>query len=208
MVETKRDTGKNLVPPRRLDSGSGYVFVGDMEQARAGAEIVRRSITDVWTKESRRNVELATEKVLRMWEVSTSASELWQKTALHHLKQADTAKNRAYRAAAELVSEGLIETSTADRARKLVEVLFTPNTIYSSIGPDDGGLTMYWPAGDMSIEIDIYPGEGYWWRVRNVAGANYSGNGNELPIEDLKYSLTWFSKEVDRANPHWRNQRT
>ncbi len=81
-----------------------------------------------------------------------------------------------------------------------------PNTIYATVAPDDGGVTFYWRAGDMSVGIDIYPGEGYWWRVRNVAAENYSGSGNELPLEQLKYSLTWFCKDVERENPHWRQQ--
>jgi|GEM_PF-2883579 len=117
-----------------------------------------------------------------------------------------TAKRRALDVLDDLKGQGLIEIGTFDRAKTLVDVLFTPNTVYASLAPDDGGVTFYWRAGDMSIEIDIYPGEGYWWRVRNVAAENYSGHGASLEYDKLKYSLTWFSKEVDRANPQWRQQ--
>lgn len=120
----------------------------------------------------------------------------------------DTARRRAYRALKDISGQGLVDSGAYGRASKLVDVLFTPNTIYSSIAPDDGGVTFYWRAADMSIEIDVYSGEGYWWRVRNVAAENYSGHGSELPTEELKYSLTWFSKDVDRANPLWRQQST
>lgn len=89
---------------------------------------------------------------------------------------------------------------------KLVDVLFTPNTVYASIAPDDGGASFYWRAGEMSIEIDIYPVEGYWWRVKDVAAESYSDDGAELPLERLKYSLNWFSKDVERENPRWRQQ--
>lgn len=117
-----------------------------------------------------------------------------------------TARRRAVIALNDIRQQGLVDSGAFDRALKIVDVLFTPNTIYSSIAPDDGGVTFYWRAADMSIEIDVYSGEGYWWRVRNVAAENYSGHGSDLPTDNLKYSLTWLSKEVDRANPLWRQQ--
>lgn len=122
------------------------------------------------------------------------------------LSRRHTAKSRGYLALDDLKGRGLIEGPTFDRAKNLIDVLFTPNTVYASIAPDDGGVTFYWRAGDMSVEIDIYSGEGYWWRVRNVAAHSYSGDGPELPIDQLKYSLNWFSKDVERENPHWRQQ--
>ncbi|OPX05949.1 hypothetical protein B1790_29615 [Mycobacterium sp. AT1] len=118
----------------------------------------------------------------------------------------NSATKRARSALHELKGEGLIESGSFERAMKLIDVLFTPNTIYASIAPDDGGVTFYWRAGEMSVEIDIYLGEGYWWRVQNVAAESYTDHSTDLPIERLKYSLNWFSKDVDRENPNWRRQ--
>jgi hypothetical protein len=118
-----------------------------------------------------------------------------------------TAKSRAHAVLDDLKGQGLIEGATYDRAMTLVDVLFTPNTVYASISSDDNGVTFYWRAGDMSIEVDIHPVEGFWWRVRNVAAENYSGHGNAIhQYDQLKHSLKMFSKEVDRANPQWRQQ--
>jgi hypothetical protein len=166
-------------------------------------EQVLQSIHQTWGEW--RQFEANTPELLRRVSAVTSASESWRKV-WRMLSTFDTATKRATDAINCLLAEGLIEVSSADRAKKLVDVLFTPNTIYAAIAPDDGGVTFYWRARDMSIEIDIYPSEGYWWRVRNVAMEDYSNHGNELPIEQLKYSLTWFSKEVERANPSWRRQ--
>ncbi|WP_156738532.1 hypothetical protein [Mycobacterium sp. E2699] len=126
---------------------------------------------------------------------------------LRALTGRQTAKSRAHAVLDGLKGQGLIEGTTYDRAVTLVDVLFTPNTVYASISSDDGGVTFYWRAGDMSIEIDIHPAEGFWWRVRNVAAENYSGHGAAIhQYDQLKHSLKMFSKEVDRANPHWRQQ--
>jgi hypothetical protein len=183
------------------------LFLSHARRDSKQTERVLRAVTDRCLWETQRGPG-ATEKAIFTWEGSRvpEFSDFWRSAVMRALTGFDSAGNRARRAIDGLVSDGLVDTSTAERARILVQVLFTPNTIYASIAPDDGGITLYWRAGDMSIEIDIYPTEGYWWRVRNVAAENYSGHGGELPIEALKYSLTWFSKEVDRANPHWRNQ--
>lgn len=126
---------------------------------------------------------------------------------LRALTGRQTAKSRAHAVLDDLKGHGLIEGATYDRATTLVDVLFTPNTVYASISSDDGGVTFYWRAGDMSIEVDIHPVEGFWWRVRNVAAENYSGHGSAIhQYDQLKHSLKMFSKEVDRANPQWRQQ--
>lgn len=90
---------------------------------------------------------------------------------------------------------------------KITKFLFKPNTVYASIAEDDNGLIFYWKAGSMSIEIDVFPGEGFWWAVTDVAHESYEGSGYELEIERLKHSLNQFSKEVETANPAWRAQK-
>jgi hypothetical protein len=136
----------------------------------------------------------ALKKLVEQWDITqligSTDFERWLR-----LMGRDTATRRALAVLHELKGQGLVESGAFDRATMLIGVLFTPNTIYATVAPDDGGVTFYWRAGDMSIGIDIYAGEGYWWRVRNVAAENYSGSGYELPIEQLKHSLTWFSKQ-------------
>lgn len=118
-----------------------------------------------------------------------------------------TATRRAEAVLDDLKGQGLIESSAYDHAMTLIDVLFTPNTVYATIAPDDGGVSFYWRAADMSIEIDICPVGGFWWRVRNVAAENYSGSGTSIhQFDQLKHSLKMFSKEVELANPHWRQQ--
>lgn len=175
------------------------------EPSKLAAEHILRSVSEVWA--SQPSAKIASKDFLLRWEAGTQEfSDFWRKSLVATLRDQDTASNRGRLAVDDMVADGLTDATTAERARTLIEALFTPNTVYASIAPDDGGITFYWRAADMSIEIDIYPIEGYWWRVRNVAMENYSGHGKELPIPELKHSLTWLSKEVDRVNPHWRAQ--
>ncbi|MFI5535867.1 hypothetical protein ACIA5H_05695 [Nocardia sp. NPDC051900] len=105
---------------------------------------------------------------------------------------------------ADLLRGRHVDIDVAYRALQLIRFLFTPNTVYASIAPEDGGLVFFWTALDMSIEIDIIPGDKYWWSVRNVAAESYSGEGEVLPFRKLQYSLNHLSKEVEVANPKWR----
>ncbi|MDV3125727.1 hypothetical protein M1247_12440 [Mycobacterium sp. 21AC1] len=162
-----------------------------------------RSAVDAWEDDFHR---VAGPTLSRLETAIRSLEGLASEDWMGILARRQGAKSRGYATLHELKEEGLIEGTTFDRAKTLIDVLFNPNTVYSSIAPDDGGVTFYWRAGEMSVGIDIYAGEGYWWRVRNVAAETYSGHGSELPLDQLKYSLNWFSKDVDRENPHWRQQ--
>lgn len=116
-----------------------------------------------------------------------------------------SARSRANETVDKLMRRGAINGNIAARARNLIDAIFTPNTVYATITPDDGGLIFYWKAGSMSIEIDMYAPDGYWWRVKNVAEINERDSGDELPLIELKHCLAHFSKEVDRVNPKWRD---
>lgn len=117
----------------------------------------------------------------------------------------DNAYRRGRTAIKRLVAAGYIDIAMALRGRELIEVLFTSHTIDASIAPDDGGLIFYWAARDMAITVEIYPSAGYWWSVRNIGTQPYSGSGTDLPLQDLRYSLNQFTKEVERQNPNWRS---
>lgn len=116
------------------------------------------------------------------------------------------AERRARRDVRQLKRRGLIKAAVARDAVELIRFLFKGNTVYATITHDDGGVIFYWKAGDMSIEIDVFPGEGFWWSVANVAHDSYQGSGYSLDTHALKHSLNQFSKEVESANPNWRNQ--
>ncbi|WP_341258212.1 hypothetical protein [Gordonia malaquae] len=120
---------------------------------------------------------------------------------------AGAAERRARANVDRLKRRGLINDAVARGGRKITKFLFKPTTVYASVAEDDGGLIFYWKAGKMSIEIDIVPGEGYWWAVNNVAHESYEGDGPNLDIARLKHSLNQFSKEVESANPMWRAQK-
>ncbi|NKY44289.1 hypothetical protein [Nocardia cerradoensis] len=104
-----------------------------------------------------------------------------------------------------LLSRKLIDISVAGRGKSLVDFLFTPNTIRASVTSVDDDLIFYWTALSMSIEIDVLSYGGYWWSVKEIATESYSDEGEVLPIDQLQYSLNHFSKEVEAANPEWRN---
>ena len=196
-----------LAETRRAVAGT-KLALDETKRVVAGTKLV----LDEWERESRVMSEtfaqLRATVAAHIRSLDPSVEAWVSDEVLRALGGKQTARRRAYAALGDIKGQGLIDSGAFDRGMKLVDILFTPNTIYCSIAPDDGGVTFYWRAADMSIEIDIYSGEGYWWRVRNVAAENYSGHGGELPIDALKYSLTWFSKEVDRENPHWRQQTT
>lgn len=116
------------------------------------------------------------------------------------------AERRARMDVRRLKKRGLINAAVARDAIELVRFLFKANTIYATTTNDDGGVIFYWKAGSMTIEIDVFPGEGFWWAVSNVAHESYEGSGYFLDTQALKHSLNQFSKEVETANPNWRNQ--
>lgn len=179
-----------------------------LDEDRISLTLKRINQHNETTAEALRQIQVSTNDALKRIEAAAGqiVSTAWRHSMLQSLVLNDSATKRAQRAIDGLLADGLIDVSSAERARQFVDVFFTPNTIYTSIAPDDGGITFYWRAQDMSVEIDIYPTEGYWWRVRNVALENYTDHGKELPIEKLKHSLKMFSKEVDRLNPNWRSQ--
>ncbi|MFL0286902.1 hypothetical protein ACJH6J_25855 [Mycobacterium sp. SMC-18] len=118
---------------------------------------------------------------------------------------ATDAAQRAYAAISKLVAGRLIEASVAARAQQLIKFLFKANTVDASIAPEDGGLIFYWAAQEMSLTIEIYPSAGYWWCASNISGYPLSGEGSELPLNELGNRLNHFSKEVERRNPRWRD---
>ncbi|WP_216917993.1 hypothetical protein [Nocardia noduli] len=117
----------------------------------------------------------------------------------------NSAKRRARTAIDQLFAEGLISSGVAWRAIRLVSYIFSAKTIFVSIAPEEAGLIFYWVAGEMAIEIDVCADGSYWWGVENVGGDSYFGGSVDLPVEELRHSLNIFSKEVDSANPHWRD---
>ncbi|KXX62305.1 hypothetical protein [Rhodococcus sp. LB1] len=116
------------------------------------------------------------------------------------------AARRARRDVRQLKRRGLIKAAVARDALELIRFLFKSNTVYATISHDDGGVIFYWKAADMSMEIDVFPAEGFWWSVSNVAHDSYEGSGYSLNTQALKHSLNQFSKEVESVNSNWRNQ--
>jgi hypothetical protein len=157
-----------------------------------------------WPTNTSRKVVVSTSRRAVFRELRQS-SDNWPKRKVYFVPET-SARARAQRNINDLRKRGLISHAVADRGMDLVETLFTPNTVYASVAPDDGGLIFYWKAADMSIEIDVYAFDGFWWSWKNIAAVTKSGDGPDLPIRDLKYILTHFSKEVDAANPDWRGQ--
>ncbi|MGK8559551.1 hypothetical protein [Nocardia gipuzkoensis] len=112
---------------------------------------------------------------------------------------------RGFDSTVEFMVSREVTTSVVHRALNLMRYLFSPNTIYASIAPEDNGLVFYWTAAGMAIEIDVCADGTYWWGVKDVAGESYSGESRRLPVQRLRHSLNMFSKEVDSANPRWRD---
>lgn len=134
------------------------------------------------------------------------AVSLWRGASLRRREHDfDLASSRAIRDIESLWHEQYFDGAVRARAIKLVRTLFSRGTVYAAIAPDDGGVSFYWTAGKSSIEIDILPHGDYWWSIDDVAAASFSDTGKELPLDDLRYSLKQFSKDVDTVNPHWRH---
>ena len=56
----------------------------------------------------------------------------------------------------------------------------------------------------MSLTLSVYSDE-YAWSARDIAGSTYAGMAPDLPLADLKRTISSFSTEVERRNPDWRS---
>lgn len=141
------------------------------------------------------------------WLEGSDSSEAWVRSS-DEFGGGGSAYHAGLSKISELLRESLIDDVIFTRAVEMMKYLFTSRTIFSSIAPDDGDLVFYWKAGCLSIEIDLLSDGGAWWSVDGLDAYEFTGDGPELPLVELKHYLNIFSKEVDTINPNWRSLQT
>ncbi|AGT11774.1 hypothetical protein N857_gp070 [Mycobacterium phage Wanda] len=117
-----------------------------------------------------------------------------------------SATERAKLDIANLWSGGHIGLHMAQWGYRVVEQLFTPDTVYASIAPDNGDLTFYWRGGDRSVHLDLFI-DHTCWMAATRPGKRFKHYSRDGEIADwMRDELADFSAAVEAANPNWREQ--
>lgn len=111
---------------------------------------------------------------------------------------------RAINDIAALHKDGLIDDDMKQRGFDFVGQVFQADTVYASIAPDGGDLLFYWVAGDQSITADLYGNDEDWYCARTGKGERILHSGGTPKW--MWRALDDFSRYVENANPHWREQ--
>jgi hypothetical protein len=113
--------------------------------------------------------------------------------------------DRAARQIDQFEAEGLVSAEVATRGREFVQQVFTPESVYCGIAPDNGDLTFYWVAGEQYISADLFL-DGWNWTHICTNELDRIWQGDDPPYDHLREHLALFSASVEKANPAWREQ--
>lgn len=118
----------------------------------------------------------------------------------------DTAATRLMRSLERLESEGYeVLPEMRTRAASLAAAVFDEATVYASPAlTEEGGLSLHWVGDKRSMEIELVPGD-LWFYFLGDNGRHISKGGEgPLPEELLRAQIADFSAYVNAANPNWR----
>jgi hypothetical protein len=116
---------------------------------------------------------------------------------------------RAKKDLAEALSQADAMHPVADLEKRVLHVLHgiaTRASVYPSIAADDNGsVVLHWVAGHIAIEIEIGPGDSYYFAVINSSRVVASGEGRgDLPAEPLRNELARLTRYAEIKSPDWR----
>lgn len=93
------------------------------------------------------------------------------------------------------------------RAVEVMEDVSDELTVYPSASTEsDGSITLYWRGGNRGVEINIGPGDEFFYSVdgKYDKPKMIEGEGG-LPVEDIRREVSDFSRFVYEQNPSWKD---
>jgi hypothetical protein len=99
-----------------------------------------------------------------------------------------------------------IDPSLEQRAVDVMAAISDENTVYPSACTEpDGSLTLYWRGGHRGVELNVGPGDNYYYSVdgNHETSRMVEGVGT-IPTDDLLVEVSDFSRYVYEQNPSWR----
>jgi hypothetical protein len=104
------------------------------------------------------------------------------------------------------VNAGLVEEHVASRSGRIIHRLMSRDSVPPTAMPEgDGGCSLYWVAGQATIEVSIETDGNFFWRVTDSDGAvRIVGDGPTPPLAALSAGVEAFTRKVGRLNPRWR----
>lgn len=112
----------------------------------------------------------------------------------------------ALRRVRDLTKAGLIEEPVASRSGKLIHRLMSRESVPPTAMPEgDGGCSLYWVAGQATIEVSVEADGNCFWRITDSdGGVLLVGDGPTPPLAALSAGVEAFTRQVGGLNPRWR----
>lgn len=85
---------------------------------------------------------------------------------------------------------GAVSTAAIDRATQILKLTTDASTRLPNVHEDEGGVSLYWRDGSVSVQIDVTGGADFYVRIRNRStGGDFEAYDGKFPVAEVQSAL-------------------